>query len=58
MSCKAIKTMPSKGKRLGWTPLNEIKSVVITSKLMQGQKVIPSQYDPYLEGVSSTFLIP
>ncbi|MDB4903907.1 MAG: hypothetical protein JWQ63_3188 [Mucilaginibacter sp.] len=39
MSTQVKKKHASKGVRLGWTPLKEVKSVKLTPDLVKGKKV-------------------
>ncbi|MBB3057813.1 hypothetical protein [Mucilaginibacter gotjawali] len=41
MARKVIKKIVSKGERLGWTPLDQVQSVTLTSVIVKGKRVNP-----------------
>jgi hypothetical protein len=43
MSTQVKKKLASKGVRLGWTPLKEVKSAKLTPDLVTGERVTSSQ---------------
>ena len=59
MESKRLKKLPFKGERLGWTPLNQVRSVVLTTELMKGRKVTAHFRDARNEQSDSvSYLIP
>lgn len=61
MARKVVKHIKSKGERLGWTPLDQVKPVSLTSILVKGQRVTTNQTrlnNDLQEQVSTSYLIP
>lgn len=58
MATKTLKKITPKGERLGWTPLKEVKPVVITAELMKAGRAIVSNDRNSEASANNSFLIP
>ncbi len=58
MATKTLKKITPKGERLGWTPLKEVKPVVITAELMKTGRVVVGNDRNDEASANNSFLIP
>jgi hypothetical protein len=61
MARKVVKKAVSKGERLGWTPLDKVKSITLSSIAVTGQRVSAARRNRLLTESQQgqvSFLIP
>ncbi|WP_183565720.1 hypothetical protein [Mucilaginibacter sp. SP1R1] len=60
MKPKPVKLTRSKGERLGWTPIEQVKHVTLKSMTVHGRRVSVRQHQEFQNGeaVVPKFIIP